>query len=119
MPALSVALCAAMMLRLAADAATGAGGGASLGGMATRSPPRAVQSATVRGSLIQVPSMQRATAESGGVGAATASADGGGGVITGRGAGAPCARAALGAVIITNSAAMATPTGARLVMGSP
>ena len=69
--------------------------------------------------FLRLPSMHSATAESGGVGAATASADGGGGVITGRGAGAPCARAALGAVIITNSAAMATPMGARLVMDSP
>ena len=121
MPTLSVARCAAMMLRLAADAATGAGIGSAFGGMATLRPPRAVQSAAVRGVFIQLPSMHNATAESGGIGAAVGAVDGaGGGGETGDfGIGAFCARATAGVPNVAMIAAIARANEARRVMGSP
>jgi hypothetical protein len=104
MPALSVVRGAAMMLRLAADAATGAGSGSAFGGIATLKPPRAVQSAAVRGVFIQLPSMHNATAESGGIGAAVGAVDGaGGGSVTGDfGIGASCECTAAGVPIIAS-----------------
>jgi hypothetical protein len=121
MPGLSVARCAAMMFRPAAEAATGAGGGSAFGGIATRKPPRALQSAAVRGVFTQLPSMHNATAESGGVGAAVGSVDGaGGGGETGDfGIGASCARAKAGAPSVAIIATLATTKDARLVMGLP
>ncbi len=122
METLSVARCAAMMLRLAADAATGAGIGSAFGGIATLRPPRGEQSAAVRGVFIQLPSMHNATAESGGVGAAVGAVDGagGGGVeTTDLGIGASCARAAAGAPIVASIAATTRALKARVVMDLP
>ena len=102
MPALSVVRGAAMMLRLAADAATGAGSGSAFGGIATLKPPREVQSAAVRGVFIQLPSMHNATAESGGIGAAVGAVDGAGGVTGDFGIGASCECTAAGVPIIAS-----------------
>jgi hypothetical protein len=88
--------CAAAVAEVA-DAA----GGACRGGSATRSPPRAAQSATVLGSFTQVPSLHSAIAESGGTScdAGVAAIGAGGGVTGSLGYGAPCARADAGALI--------------------
>jgi hypothetical protein len=121
MPVLSVARCAAMMLRLAAEAATGAGGGSALEGIATRKPPRALQSAAVRGVFTQLPSMHNATAESGGIGAGVGAVEtaGGGGETGAFGIGASCARTTAGAPIVAIIATIARTKDARLVMGLP